>query len=223
MKINLFGFLILTLTGIALFTAGLQFGVYARSGTLQTVDLSIARFFNQNQFKSLILFSQIVSSFEVILTLGMIGLFIIFIRRKDKKSAFTVSLAAIAWLVMKLLKIYFDKPCPSYYGIQELYWLKFLSGGFLDHIGKSIFPQVCYPSGHTANYVVTLGILIFLQDKLSSNKYIRKALQTTFIFLIASVGVSRIILGSHFLSDVLGGYLFGLGNLLIILSVSQIY
>lgn len=58
-----------------------------------------------------------------------------------------------------------------------------------------------FPSGHAFSFTVLFGFCAYL-----SHKFIKFIC----LLMIVSVGVSRIYLGEHFVSDVLGGYLLGL-------------
>lgn len=67
-----------------------------------------------------------------------------------------------------------------------------------------------FPSGHTACSIVFYGILIYLLNN-SDIKGLKKVLFTIFlVIIIILIGVSRLYLGVHYLSDVCAGYLVGL-------------
>lgn len=75
-----------------------------------------------------------------------------------------------------------------------------------------------FPSGHTLHYTVFYGFLAFVIAINFRNSWTRNVICGVCIGLIALVGPSRIYLGEHWLSDVLGGYL--LGSLCLILLIS---
>lgn len=66
-----------------------------------------------------------------------------------------------------------------------------------------------FPSGHSLYALIFGGILIFLVGKLIPNAALRYALQIGLVVLILAMGASRVYLGVHWPSDVIGGFLFG--------------
>lgn len=79
--------------------------------------------------------------------------------------------------------------------------------------------ETSYPSGHVTSYVVLYGFLFFLAYVLMRRSWPRTLLLTVFGLLVALVGVSRIYLGHHWASDVVGGYALGTAYLLILLEL----
>ena len=66
-----------------------------------------------------------------------------------------------------------------------------------------------FPSGHTFCSVFFYGIIVYLLKNIK-NKNLRLFLRILLIILIILIGLSRLYLGVHFLSDVLAAYLLGL-------------
>ena len=66
-----------------------------------------------------------------------------------------------------------------------------------------------FPSGHSLFAMVFGGLLIVLVGELVESAPVRRTLQFGLALLILAVGASRVYLGVHWPSDVLGGYLFG--------------
>ena len=63
-----------------------------------------------------------------------------------------------------------------------------------------------FPSGHVVQYTTLFGITFFLVYVLAPQSALRTAALTLLALPILLVGLSRLYLGQHWLSDVLGGY-----------------
>ena len=83
-----------------------------------------------------------------------------------------------------------------------------------------ILTSYSFPSGHVMFYVGFFGFLGFLSFTLMKRSWRRMVLITICSIFILLVGVSRINLGQHWASDVLGAYL--LGSLLLV-GIIQFY
>jgi membrane-associated phospholipid phosphatase len=71
-----------------------------------------------------------------------------------------------------------------------------------------------FPSGHVLHYVVFWGFVAYLWDWHIRHSLLRRVPVTILTFVIAVVGISRVYLGHHWLTDVLGSYSLGTGILL---------
>lgn len=87
----------------------------------------------------------------------------------------------------------------------------------ITEVGKS------FPSGHSAVSMVVYGYLIYLTYNYVNNKKIKYLLISILSILILVVGLTRIYLGVHYTSDVLGGYLLGIVYLLLFTYISDKY
>jgi membrane-associated phospholipid phosphatase len=74
-----------------------------------------------------------------------------------------------------------------------------------------------FPSGHVLIYTGVYGFLAFLIETLVRPAWLRRALVSLLVALVALVGPSRIYLGHHWFTDVLASYLLG-GSFLLALS-----
>ena len=127
----------------------------------------------------------------------MITLFILI---KDKKIGLSIFLnLVIATTLNQLLKRILQRPRPTEYRI-------------IEETGYS------FPSGHSMVSMAFYGYLIYLIYKYVENKYIKWTLIVLLSILICSIGISRIYLGVHYTSDVLGGFLASISYLVIYIS-----
>lgn len=83
----------------------------------------------------------------------------------------------------------------------------------------SILNGYSFPSGHVMFYVAFFGFIWFLAFSLLKPSWKRSISLMLFGGLIVMIGVSRIYLGQHWASDVLGSYL--LGSLMLVLIVQS--
>ena len=72
-----------------------------------------------------------------------------------------------------------------------------------------------YPSGHSMISICFYGFLFYYVYKYVKNKYIKTILLLLLSIIIISIPISRIYVGVHYFSDVIGGLLLG-GFILII-------
>lgn len=72
------------------------------------------------------------------------------------------------------------------------------------------WPTGSFPSGHLVFYVCYFGFLYFVaREKLPVKSIFRRAVMIPLALLIVLVGISRLYLGEHWLSDLPGSYLLG--------------
>ena len=67
-----------------------------------------------------------------------------------------------------------------------------------------------YPSGHAMISVAVYGYFLYYVKKNIKNKKLKNILIILLYALIIGIGLSRIYVGVHYPSDILGGYLIGL-------------
>ena len=67
-----------------------------------------------------------------------------------------------------------------------------------------------FPSGHTLNGTVTYGLIALLVWRSDLPVWVRRVVAIALGTLVVLIGLSRIALGVHYPSDVVGGWLGGL-------------
>lgn len=112
-----------------------------------------------------------------------------------RKEALYVLLTAASGLISSLVKILVNRPRPA---------------EPLVRIVQKVNQQ-SFPSGHVLFYIVFFGFLTALMYHLKTiSKTIRIPIASISLLLIFTVPFSRIYLGAHWFSDVLGGFLLGM-------------
>ena len=125
---------------------------------------------------------------------------ILFILIKNKKIGLSIfSNLVIITVLNQLLKRILQRPRPTEFRI-------------IEETGYS------FPSGHSMVSMAFYGYLIYLIYKYVKNKYVKWISIVLLSILICSIGVSRIYLGVHYTSDVLGGFLVSISCLILFIS-----
>ncbi|MGN0733395.1 MAG: phosphatase PAP2 family protein, partial [Emergencia sp.] len=70
-----------------------------------------------------------------------------------------------------------------------------------------------FPSGHSMNCLVCYGFLIYLINRHCKNKKLARILTVLLTLQIICIGLSRVYVGVHFPTDILGGWSLGLAFL----------
>ena len=112
-----------------------------------------------------------------------------------RREAFFVTLSGLGgWFIAMQLKQLFASPRPTAEVVNVFYQ----------------WPTGSFPSGHLVFYVCYFGFLYFIaREKLPAKSIFRPLVLVTLALLIALVGLSRLYLGEHWLSDLPGSYLLG--------------
>lgn len=155
---------------------------------------------NDNLTNILKVVTNITSPIVVIITFIIL---IIFIKNNKIKISLAINLIGIT-LINNLLKVIIARPRPN---ISRL----------VSETGYS------FPSGHSVTSMVFYGYLIYLVYKYINNKKIKIILMIFLGLLIPIIGFSRVYLGVHYTSDVIGGFLLGVVYLILFIDISNKY
>ncbi len=123
-------------------------------------------------------------------------------------ATFLIVLSIILFIVIKNKKI--GIAIVGNLGISSL--LNYILKGILHRprpIGYRLIEETGYsfPSGHSMASMAFYGFVIYLVYKYVKNKYLKWSLILLLCILIIVIGLSRVYLGVHYLSDVIGGFL----------------
>ena len=178
----------------------LLFGLLALSihlHPLLPIDVAITRSFQENQSPWLRITMLAVSfpGSSFLLPSLVVLTVVIFWSLGDRLEAlFVAGLSSISLLLNLLLKVLIHRPRPS--------------AGLVHIIVKSL--GYSFPSGHVMSYIAYFGLLFAFGIILFQGRHwwrtARLIVSAAFVVL---VGPSRVYLGDHWASDVLGAYLIG--------------
>ena len=136
----------------------------------------------------------------IFLVIATITLFIVI--RNKKIGISILSNLAIVTVLNQLIKRILQRPRPTEYRI-------------IEETGYS------FPSGHSMVSMAFYGYFIYLIYKYVKNKYVKWISIILLSLLICLIGISRIYLGVHYTSDVLGGFLISISYLIIYISAAN--
>ena len=124
-----------------------------------------------------------------------------YILLKDKKMALVIMLnLTIVYLLNVLIKIVIARPRP------DMLRLVYETG-------------YSFPSGHAMVATGFYGFLIYITNKKIQNKNARRLITLLLVLLIVLIGISRIYLGVHYATDIIGAFIIGIIYLIIFINM----
>jgi YegS/Rv2252/BmrU family lipid kinase len=113
------------------------------------------------------------------------------IRRHRRAAIFTIAVIVTTSLVTTGLKLLYARSRPTWQ----------------DPVGRLVSKS--FPSGHASSTAALGGVLIVLAWMLIRRAALRRAVYVGAVLLPLVVGLDRVLLGRHFPTDVIGGWLLG--------------
>jgi membrane-associated phospholipid phosphatase len=167
----------------------------AGSGTLPG-DIAITRSIQRIQFGPIETLADLMnwlgSTSHVVAIGGICAVALFLVRRRHQALLLVISLV-LTGISIPLLKGEFASPRPT----------------SVDVTVSSVNSGWGFPSGHVIGSTLLFGTLWYLIARSDAPRSIRRATQIIAPLLILLSGFSRIYVGAHWPSDVLGGYLWG--------------
>ena len=148
---------------------------------------------------------------KLITTLGSVlviitGILCVGILIKDKKYFKVFILATLIGVILNnLIKIIVKRPRPS------------------QTLPLSFESSYSFPSGHSMMSTVFYGLIIYFVFKNIQNRKLKVFLSSLLSIIIILVGISRIYLGVHYSTDVLGGFILGIIYLFVFIKLLHKY
>lgn len=168
------------------------------SGWLQPFDDMVTQLVRSG-YPSMNSFFLWITQFGNAITVIILMLAVLFILMRGKKYMqaiwLTANIVLLSGIANPLLKLFFSRERPT-----------------LEHLVTET--SFSFPSGHAVTSMVLYGTIIFILPEIIDGKKIVRVLQVILGVLILLIGVSRIYLGVHFPTDIVGGYSLGLAWLL---------
>jgi len=162
--------------------------IFIINGNLLFFDLPSYQFLSRFSMTSFFKFITDFGNVHYLLFFLFLSFFLL-----KKKSHWKFLLCMMIFEVVSnvLLKNFFTRPRPN------VVWL-------IEETGFS------FPSGHMMASTIFYGLCIYFLHQSDFSKIIKILGTIFFVFLILSIGLSRVYLGVHYMSDILGGFLFSM-------------
>lgn len=203
----------LTLVGLAIVLVAIPFSILTfevlAKGPLTRLDGRVANSFNswvngRPGVVSVLDFVTFLGKPPTLMVWVVIAALVLWWRGRHRVAVFVVVTSLGGGIVDTLVKAAVDRPRPV-----------------VDHpvasaLGKS------FPSGHAMSSTVTYGALLVALSPLMSPR-LRRAATAFTVLLVLAVGTSRLFLGVHFVTDVLGGFILGLAWLFGAVAAFQVW
>ena len=137
------------------------------------------------------IFVTYLGNWQTIVGLGIVALVVLWLLKKKREAGFLAVALVSGEIIKELLKLIFHRARPD------------ATFALISETGYS------FPSGHAFMSVIFYGMICYFIYQMCKNKSQKIILLITTAILVFLIGYSRVYLGVHWASDVLGGWLIG--------------
>lgn len=137
-------------------------------------------------------------------TLMFLNIILIVIRKTRKNTGIPLALMSISSTILyKMVKNVIQRQRP------DVTWHLINQGGF------------SFPSGHSMNCIVCYGMLIYLIRRNLKNRKAAGFITGVLSVLVFIIGISRLYVGVHFATDIIGGWSLGFSFLCVCIVIYE--
>ncbi len=173
---------------------------------LYSFDLWVFSFVENNRNMYLTLVMHVITMLSDYRVIVSIILLVLLFEKRKQLGLILASITGVSTLLMFWLKDFFARPRPT------------------EIVALSSESTFSYPSGHALAAMVFYGMILFLIHRNIKDRILSRLLQVMLGILIFLIGISRVYLGVHYMSDVLAGFALGYALLMMgILVVRHFY
>lgn len=191
--------LLILIVSILLFTI---LTILVLTGRIDKFDEKIASFMLDIQNDKLTNIMIIITNIGGTYALTVISILLLALLKNKKISLSIIINLVSVFFTSQIIKTIFKRSRPN--------------GIFLTNaVGYS------YPSGHSMVSFAFYAYISYLLYEKTNNKILRALIVILSLLIITLIGFSRVYLGVHFISDVLGGYLLAIAYLTIFLKIKN--
>ena len=135
------------------------------------------------------LVTSVIDSLGIIIWVSALVLFFLY-KKWKLEAALLAGNLVLHGILIKLIKLVYQRSRPSISHLVE-------EGGY------------SFPSGHAMATAIVVGTLIIIVQQRMQNQQIKRLVQGLLLLFILTIMASRVYLGVHYPTDVIGGALMG--------------
>lgn len=189
--------------GVAAAFVFAAFGDLVMAGATQAFDnwvlKQVALYRGRWLTEAMLEITTLGNTFVLVVMVGVASVFLWLTRHRY--SVYLLLIAVIGQnFINSLLKEFYARPRPVIVPM-------------LDHVSSASFP-----SGHAMSAMVAYASVAYLVARLEPTPLLRRTTAAIAALFILAIGASRVYLGVHYPSDVLGGYLAGLAWVAVVIT-----